>query len=84
MRSAKRPIQNESSAARRLQMVQNEDCTGNVDKEAWSEAENLALVEYLLLHTPEKWPATKKLSFWNSVAEFVWVRGSGSVKRSGM
>ena len=34
MRSAKRPIQNESSATRRLQMVQNEDCTGNVDKEA--------------------------------------------------
>ena len=50
MRSAKRPIQNESSAARRLQMVQNEDCTGNVDKEAWSEVENLALVVFAVTH----------------------------------
>ncbi len=82
--------------ARRLQFTEKEVsyCTQETQtvnereeppasKEPWIDEENLALVEFLLLHTPEKWPTTKNALFWSSVSDFVMMRGKGEVKRSG-
>ena len=50
----------------------------------WTDDETKALLEFLLLHRPEdKWPCAKNKQFWESVAEFVHLRGNGRVRRSG-
>lgn len=51
----------------------------------WTEEENKALLEFILLHKPEdKWPATKCTRFWGSAADYVMMRGKGTAKRTGM
>lgn len=37
----------------------------------WSTGETKALVEFVLLHSPNKWPCTKEDRFWKSAATFV-------------
>ena len=42
---------------------------------AWSDSEQSALVEFILLHKPGlSWPADKDLQFWNAAAEHVAMR----------
>ena len=53
--------------------------------EAWSEAENKALIEFVLFHCdPAVWPCHSKSSrFWRDAADFVYQRSKSSCKRSG-
>ena len=49
------------------------------------DAENKALIEYILFHCdPQVWPSHKKASkFWSDAANFVQPRSKASVKRTG-
>ena len=37
----------------------------------WSNEENAALVEFLCLHNPNRWPLTKDPKFWTATAVFI-------------
>ena len=40
--------------------------------DAWSDSEQIALVEFILLHKPgRRWPAEQDPRFWDSAAEYI-------------
>ena len=42
--------------------------------DAWSDSEQIALVEFILLHKPgRRWPAEQDPRFWDSAAEYMYV-----------
>ena len=42
--------------------------------DAWSDSEQIALVEFILLHKPgRRWPAEQDPRFWDSAAEYIYV-----------
>ncbi len=50
----------------------------------WSEIEDSALVEFILLHRPgQGWPSDRSPSFWDSAADFVRMRSGSGVLRTG-
>ena len=41
--------------------------------DAWSDSEQIALVEFILLHKPgRRWPAEQDPRFWDSAAEYMY------------
>ena len=42
--------------------------------DAWSDSEQIALVEFILFHKPgRRWPAEQDPRFWDSAAEYMYV-----------
>ena len=65
-----------AKARRRLPFVSSTD--------AWSDAENSSLVEFVLLYRPStSWPADKDGSFWDAAASFVQTRSESGLLRTG-
>ena len=84
-RSWPSPIAATPTKAMHLQEQENESPSTAVHMNtAWTEEENLALLEVLAMYMPEKWPGIKQTSFWSFVANFVGSRGKARVTRSGM
>ena len=53
--------------------------------DAWSDIEQSALVEFILLHKPGRsWPAEQDCKFWDAAAEYVAMRSKRDVLRSGI
>ena len=53
-------------------------------REAWSDLESSALVEFLLLHrSGDKWTCEKDIAFWEQAARHVKMRANYSFLRSG-
>ena len=52
--------------------------------DSWSESEESALVEFILLHRPgTRWPADKDKKFWDGAATFVRDRSESTMLRTG-
>ena len=52
--------------------------------DVWSDSEQSALVEFILLHKPgTSWPADKNTSFWDAAATFVHIRSRSDQVRTG-
>lgn len=52
---------------------------------AWSDFEQSALVEFLLLLRPgERWPADQDEKFWKAAAEFIAMRSETDIQRTGI
>ena len=51
----------------------------------WTEQEDCALVEFILLTRSDQfWPADKSSTFWDSAARYVFSRSKSTQKRSGI
>ena len=74
------PVQ--SKAARRLEGEEEGEARG-LSRSIWTVEEIAALLEYIALHCPDKWPSTKNGALWNGVAEFVFKIGKGTLKCTG-
>ena len=74
-----------SSSRRKLtfQADSSRDTSVYVPMSAWTTKETKALVEFMLLHDPEKWESTKDDKFWMSAAVFVRDRGEHPQVRTG-
>ena len=63
-------------ARRRLPFISTAD--------VWSDVEQSALVEFILLHKPgTSWPTDKNMSFWDAAATFVHTRSKSNNLRTG-
>ena len=55
-----------------------------ITTDVWSDVEQSALVEFILLHKPgTSWPTDKNMSFWDAAATFVHIRSNSSKLRTG-
>ena len=51
----------------------------------WTDRENSALVEFVLLSRPDNsWPADKSTVFWDNAAHYTFIRSGSAYKRSGI
>ena len=58
-------------------------CPGNTG-DKWTEQEDGALVEFILLtRSDQSWPADKSSVFWDSAAQYVFIRSKSTQKRTG-
>ena len=83
------------TAASARQLRFSEHSTARPRRDAWTLAEDQALVEYIALYgddlcdvdsppvTSPRWPGTKDLSFWNRAADYVSEQTPGKIRRSG-
>ena len=66
------------SARKRLDFSTLQERRGPLE---WSKEENAALVEFLCLHNPKRWPLTKDPKFWRATAVFVQQRSGSGTER---
>ena len=82
------PLQQEKKTASVQQSKQGQQSRGQQSRRqltfAWSDTEQSALVEFILLHKScQSWPADQDYQFWSASAEFVAMR-SKQKARSGV